>query len=169
MPCMRRCLVRFLLKPVVRIESNYLLDFFWYSVPAGPAPQSVNVSSINATTYMVTWEQIPEDSRNGIVLKYGVRWILMRKTQREKRTVAKRQREFNGTTAGFNYTIHGLQLCAQYGISVRAYTSAGPGPYSEQYNITTQRKYLCYNRSLITVKYFLISIISQVIIEFPAR
>ena len=38
--------------------------------------------------------------------------------------------------------IQGLLLCSVYGISVRGYTIAGPGPYSDTVDFTTHGKKL---------------------------
>ncbi|XP_031574085.1 contactin-3-like isoform X2 [Actinia tenebrosa] len=105
------------------------------SEPNG-APEALHILKNNATTYTATWNEVPEHLRNGLVINYEVRWIMIRKGNLSTPGHPPFTR---CKVNGFSYTMHGLSLCAQYSISVRAYTRVGPGPYSAPVNITTQR------------------------------
>ncbi|XP_031556507.1 Down syndrome cell adhesion molecule-like protein 1 homolog, partial [Actinia tenebrosa] len=138
--------------PVTRLQkfTTYSFQVLAYTIKDGPlsnardattlqdepeaAPEALHILKINTTTYTATWNEVPEHLRNGLVINYEVRWIMMRKGNQAVTGKA----HTSGKIDGFSYTIHGLSLCAQYSISVRAYTRVGPGPYSAPVNITTQ-------------------------------
>ena len=100
----------------VRIDLNLP-----YSAPASP-PENVQTDVISSTEIRVSWTEVPEIDRNGIITMYEVMYMyepLM---------------TFSATVNTTNLTIivGGLEEDVEYSISVRAYTSAGPGPYSEK-------------------------------------
>ncbi len=69
---------------------------------------------------MVTWEEVSKISQNGIINQYEV---FLESTQEMDviLNVSHRQLSVNVTE---------LEGSAEYNVSVRAYTSEGPGPYS---------------------------------------
>ena len=80
-------------------------------------------SALSFTTIMVTWEKILAISQNGIIVNYEVRVEPLQFTgELETQTI-------NTTDLSVNVT--GLEENVEYIISVRAYTSVGPGPYSD--------------------------------------
>ena len=93
-------------------------------------PQNVNVSVKSSTVMVVTWEEISALDQNGIITTYEVLYDPME--------------TFDGvlapqtvnTTELFAY-LTGLQQNVDYIVSVRAYTSIGSGPYSEEISART--------------------------------
>ena len=86
---------------------------------------------------MATWEEVLAIDKNGIIINYEVRFEPLEFTE-------------TLTTSSVNTTnlivlLSGLQEYVEYDISVRAYTSVGPGPYSDPVTERTleDRKFLC--------------------------
>jgi len=105
-------------------------------VPDG-SPQQLSSSKINATTYKVTWGAVPKDLANGVITKYEVNRTLVRVG---KDAIHNEHRTFVVTSNVFHHVLHGLQLCAEYNVSFRAYTSKGSGSYSQPVSIITQSR-----------------------------
>ena len=79
---------------------------------------------MSSTAIFVTWEEVPSIDANGIITMYEVRYVPLQ--------------TFGGllvtetvTTSSFLLNISQLEEYVEYNISVRAYTSVGPGPYSD--------------------------------------
>ena len=90
-------------------------------VPAA-SPQRVQTTALSSNEITVTWEDVPAIDQNGILDMYEVRADPLQFSEML-------------TTLSVNATnmstfITGLEEYVQYNISVRAYTSVGPGPYS---------------------------------------
>ena len=92
-------------------------------VPNAP-PDNVQAITSSSTAILVTWEQVPEIDRNGIITQYEVEF---------------NQNTFNEISLSNLTTTNGLQLMVElegleefveYSVRVRAYTSVGPGPFS---------------------------------------
>ena len=73
---------------------------------------------------MVVWEKVAAIDENGVISMYEVEFYPLE--------------TFNGSistnttnTTLLNTTLTGLEEYVEYNISVRAYTSEGPGPYSD--------------------------------------
>ncbi len=85
------------------------------------SPNDVNTISVSSTEIRVTWEEVAAIDQNGNITMYEVMYNgefdLMNQS--------------NFTDGNIqNFTITGLDEFSDYNISVRAYTSVGPGPYS---------------------------------------
>ena len=78
---------------------------------------------ISSTSIYVFWEDIPDIDRNGIITAYEVFYEPLRDDYSAGSD--------NATNVDNFFTIMELEEFAVYNISVRAYTSVGPGPYSE--------------------------------------
>ena len=81
------------------------------------------MSVTSSTALTVSWDSVPEQSQNGIIIMYEVKY--------------EPQETFEGligpvfiTTTAMYVTLSNLQEYIAYNVSVRAYTSAGPGPFS---------------------------------------
>ena len=79
---------------------------------------------LSSTEIQVLWEEVPAINRSGLIITYEVEYVPLQ--------------TFNGqistnytSTSQLNITLTGLQEYVEYSISVRAYTSVGPGPYSD--------------------------------------
>ena len=90
--------------------------------PATP-PQNVQATALSSTQIMVTWEEVPAIDQNGIIVIYEVRFDPLQFT-------GVLITEYMNTT-DMSVVLTGLQEYVEYNISVRAYTSVGPGPYSD--------------------------------------
>ena len=93
------------------------------TVPDAP-PQNVTTVVLSSTEIQVLWEEVPAINRSGLIITYEVQYVPLQ--------------TFNGqistnytSTSQLNTTLTGLQEYVEYNISVRAYTSVGPGPYSD--------------------------------------
>ena len=92
------------------------------SVPATP-PQNVQATAISSTEIMVTWDEVPGLDQNGIIINYEV--------QIEPLDFPADIMTNLLNTTNVSILVTGLEEYVNYNISVRAYTSVGPGPYSD--------------------------------------
>ena len=99
-----------------------------YPVPDGP-PRDVNTTALSSTELHVSWNEVPEIDRNGIITMYEVMYEPLMTFDGQLQTL-------NVTTNSTSINLNGLQEYVNYNISVRAYTSEGPGNYSEE--VTTR-------------------------------
>ena len=114
----------------VKYIALYLLPHTYLSLVPSSFPQNVNVSVNSSTAILVTWEEVPDLDQNGIITTYEVLYNPMETFDGEliPQTL--------NTTDIFTY-LSELEQDVDYNISVRAYTSIGPGPYSEEISATT--------------------------------
>ena len=97
----------------------------FFTVPSG-APSNGIAITITTTSINVSWEHYPNTTRNGIIIAYEVKysWPL---------GIGQLGTIYVNTSGAQNQLVlSGLQECVQYSISVRAYTSQGPGPFSRE-------------------------------------
>jgi len=106
----------------------------------GPSigPAIVSFSELNKTTYNISWAPLARERSYGKVILYEVKKELLARGGRQKRSPIS-YRTFN-TTAIF-VVLFGLLHCTKYNLSVRAYTKAGPGPYSQHMVLQTSSEY----------------------------
>ncbi|XP_048584003.1 receptor-type tyrosine-protein phosphatase T isoform X2 [Nematostella vectensis] len=95
------------------------------------SPSSVLTLELNATTFQLSWPEIPRSCSNGPITSYKVRLTLV-KQGRQVRTVRGISSEIVRVVPGSQTSVivSGLHACAEYSISVRGNTSAGGGPFS---------------------------------------
>ena len=93
--------------------------------PAAP-PQNVTATAVSPTAIIVSWEDVPAIDQNGVITMYEIHFVPLETFggQITSDTV----NTSNGSVLMMVLT--GLEEYVEYNISVRAYTSAGPGPYS---------------------------------------
>ena len=90
-------------------------------MPSSP-PSNVSAMAVSSTVISVMWQEVAAIDRNGIIIHYEVMY--------NGEFDAMNQSNFtDGNIRILNIT--GLDEFADYNISVRAYTSVGPGPYSQ--------------------------------------
>ena len=86
----------------------------------------MTATALSSTEIEVSWKEVPDISRNGIIIMYEVQYEPLE--------------TFNGTisieTVNTSEPVLMLNLTdleeyVEYNISVRAYTSTGPGPHSD--------------------------------------
>ena len=95
---------------------------FFPPEPATP-PQNVQTMAPSSTEIMVIWEEVPAIDENGIIINYEVRFEPLEFTETLSTSSV--------NTSDLTVVFGSLQEYIQYNISVRAYTSVGPGPYSD--------------------------------------
>ena len=91
--------------------------------PSDP-PQNVTATVISSTEVMVSWKEVPAIHQNGEITTYEIEHVPLEIYGEEITTNTS-----NGSVLMMVLT--GLEEYVEYNISVRAYTSVGPGPYSD--------------------------------------
>ena len=89
------------------------------------APNVVTITVVTSTTINFTWEEIPSVNRNGIITTYE---ILLEPLETFDGQLLARQMN----TSDLFILLSDLEEFVGYNVSVRAYTSIGPGPYSDK-------------------------------------
>ena len=101
----------------------------------------------------MTWEEVPAIDQNGIIINYEVEYEPLQFTEElSTRTI---------NAADLAVAIVGLEEYVEYNISVRAYTSVGPGPYSDPVTERTDE-----DRKRINIIIVLLQII-HVLFSYP--
>ena len=102
-----------------------------FTAPAS-SPSNVNISNISSTEVLVMWDMVPLMNQNGIITMYEVMYQPLE--------------TFNGNISTQTMVVSRtemsvflieLQEFVNYNISVRAYTSVGAGPYSDEMTVLT--------------------------------
>ena len=106
-------------------------------------PQNVQATAVSSTEIMVTWYEVPGLDQNGIIIDYEV--------QIEPLDFPADIMTNLVTTTNLSILVTGLEEYINYSIAVRAYTSVGPGPYSDPVTVRTSEdgNVLIYYLSLI--------------------
>jgi len=104
-----------------------------YLAPASP-PTNVTATVLSHTEIMVTWDIVPPIDQNGIITMYEV---LYQPLETFGGAIGTQARNMSGLE--MSVQLLNLEAFVEYNISVRAYTSVGAGPYSEDITqITSQ-------------------------------
>ena len=106
----------------------------------GPSVGPANVSfvSYNKTIFNISWVPLTREKSYGKVIWYDVKQVLMSRGKRRKRSPSN-SRTLKTTTTFV--VLYDLPLCSLYNVSVRAYTRAGPGPYTQPSVLETSSEY----------------------------
>ena len=98
---------------------------------------NVIANSLTSTEIQVNWTEVPEIDRNGIITQYEVEY-----TQTTFDSVPTNQTVIvdNSTTTTL---LTRLEEYVLYSVRVRAYTSVGPGPYSDPLTERTLEDGMC--------------------------
>ena len=114
---------------------------FSYSFLTAPSegPEGVSFQEVNQTTYNISWYPLARERRNGIIIGHEIK--------REKASTEARSKPSIGDTTYSNSTnnfalVTGFQPGCNYRISVRAFTSAGGGPFGENKTLKISSKSL---------------------------
>ena len=96
----------------------------YVSIVASDSPQNVTATTLSSTEIEVSWEEVPAIDQNGIITIYEVQYEPLETfgDQISTNTI---------NTTMLNTTLTDLEEYVEYNITVRAYTSVGPGPYSD--------------------------------------
>ena len=79
---------------------------------------------LSSTEILVTWERVLPIDENGEIILYEVEFVPLGTFDMEISTNT-------SNTMSLNITLTDLEADVEYNISVRAFTSVGPGPYSD--------------------------------------
>ena len=90
-------------------------------------PTAVAVNGVSSTTIMVSWGPVPLIDQNGIITEYEVMYEPLETFNGSIET-----QTANVSGSDMTITLTGLEEFVNYSISVRAYTSVGAGPYSNE-------------------------------------
>ena len=116
---------------------------FSYSFLTAPSegPKGLSFQEVNQTTYNISWDPLARDKRNGIIIGHEIK--------REKASTKASSKPSIGDTPYSNSTnncnfalVTGFQPGCNYSISVRAFTSAGGGPFGEKKTLKISSKSL---------------------------
>ena len=114
------------------ISSMFMFCFL--IVPTGP-PQNVKALNVSSTAINVTWKNVVEEHRNGIITGFKIYYKAVGKfAVNTKMMVKKTDRESTTETV-----LTGLEKFIEYSISVLAFTSKGDGPNSTEVTATTDQ------------------------------
>ena len=95
----------------------------YVSIVPSDSPQNIVATALSSTEIEVSWEEVPAIDQNGIITMYEVQYEPLETC--------------NGSIYSLNKnttmltTLTDLEEYVEYNITVRAYTSVGPGPYSD--------------------------------------
>ena len=93
------------------------------------APQNVSAVSETFDSINVTWREVPEEKRDGIIILYQVM------------VFSNSSYKFHNTTESNRaIKIHGLEMFKMYEVEVRAFTRIGPGPFSDSRELKTKEE-----------------------------
>ena len=129
-----------------------------HTEPAEP-PQNVTAIAMSSTDIVIMWEEVPTIDQNGVITTYEIQFVPLMTFggQIASDTV----NTSNGSV--LTEILTGLEEYVEYNISVRAYTSAGPGPYSDGIVERTDTDGSCFMYFIYTCRYIhLLSIYSSI-------
>ena len=117
-------------------KNMWLFTYFFLSlVPASP-PENLKATANSSTTIAVMWDEVVPIDLNGVITMYEVMYTPLE--------------DFDGTimTRTTNVTdlsvlLMDLEEYVNYSISVRAFTNAGAGPYSDPETVLTNEDGKC--------------------------
>ena len=90
------------------------------------SPQNVTVTATSSTEILVSWEEVPAINQNGEITMYEIQYEPLEMFG----GLITNDTVYTSNGSVFMMALTGLEEYVEYNISVRAYTSAGPGPYS---------------------------------------
>lgn len=93
---------------------------------------------MNKTTFNISWEPLPRVKSYGKVTSYEVKTIFLKKGNLRKRSVIN---SHSVNTSATFVVLSDFELCSKYDVSVRAYTTAGPGPYGKPLELETSSEF----------------------------
>ena len=120
-------------KEILIVLLHGILHMVYYPTAPAEPPQNVTATAVSSTEIEVLWDEVPAIDQNGEITMYEILFVPLETFggQITSDTV----NTSNGSVMMMVLT--GLEEYVEYNISVRAYTSAGPGPYSDPVTETT--------------------------------
>ena len=100
---------------------------FYLSPEPSDLPRNLIATVVSSTEIRVSWEEVPPINQNGEITTYEIEYVPLETFQGQIST------NTLNTSDGsvLMMVLTGLEEYLEYNISVRAYTSVGPGPYSD--------------------------------------
>ena len=80
-------------------------------------------TTISSTEILVSWDEVPAIDQNGVIILYEVQYEPLMTFDEALMTMTM-------NTSNTSIVVGGLQEYVEYNITIRAYTSVGPGPFS---------------------------------------
>ena len=93
-----------------------------YSTAPDAAPENVSATALSSTEIEVSWKQVPYCDQNGVITMYEIKY---------EPWECELIQYINTNSPVLAMNLTGLEEYVEYDITVRAYTSEGPGPYSD--------------------------------------
>ena len=110
--------------------------FVLFSEPS-ISPRNITAQKMTETSFNISWNALSRIVSNGDVIAYEVMHTRKSKSGMISAPV------YQNTTTTTSVTLLDLTSCSQYSVYVRAYTSAGPGPFGAlPSGIVTNGRYL---------------------------
>ncbi|XP_067026514.1 uncharacterized protein, partial [Acropora muricata] len=91
-------------------------------------PKVLSFYEVNQTTLWISWAELARDKRNGIIIGHEIKHEKASTEARSKPSIGDTTYSNSANTFAF---VTGFQPGCNYRISVRAFTSAGAGPFGE--------------------------------------
>ena len=109
---------------IFRVPQVYFfIRCFFLSEPSA-SPHNITSEKMSETTYRISWNPLPRNTSNGIVIAYEVKQTKLSTTTRSVSTPTVLQ-----NTSDTFIILTDLLSCSVYKVEVRAYTLAGPGVF----------------------------------------
>lgn len=102
---------------------HYLWIHTLYAAPSAP-PTDIRIFVVSSTQLLIEWGEIPSIDQNGVITQYQVLYEPLN-------TYGGLINNDSVLVNGLSTVLIELEEDTAYNVSVRAYTSVGPGPYSE--------------------------------------
>ena len=98
----------------------------------GSPPEIVTIAALDSTSIQVNWTEVPDIDQNGAITIYEVEYepLVTFGTLVKKALIT--------DSANVSITLVDLEEYVEYNISVRAYTSVGPGPFTLETSVQTE-------------------------------
>ena len=98
------------------------------------SPSEVRLQNKSSTSIFVSWGEVPEEEKNGVILSYTVYYVVL-----EDNTPVGSPKSEVVPVPSRNVTLRNLNEDTEYQITVAASTSKGLGVKSERHTITTDQ------------------------------
>ena len=115
--------------------------FSFYSLLTVPSdgPTSISFDEENQTSFKISWAPLAIEKRNGIIVGHEIKHEKASTEVRSKRSIG--DTTYSNSANNFAL-VSGFQPGCNYSISVRAFTSAGGGPFGEVKRLKISSKLL---------------------------
>ena len=115
------------------------------------APSKIASQSYNEKTYNISWDRLTREKSNGEVLAYEVKRTRVYHAGSPSSSAPRYE-----NTTNTMVTLQELMACSTYHVLVRAYTSAGAGPFSPSLEIITN------GRSTVVIIVFIVPVKNRI-------